>query len=148
MRRAGRVSPLFLAVLLGVAVVLGILFFGQEGPAAAATRFMNALARGDAKALADNSVVSGKSKSELLADWQFATQYPGKHYLFHWQITSARVVDDKTADVKVQVERNYSPSSYEENYGIPLTKVDGKWIVDAGGISREMYPGIPRPGKG
>jgi len=147
MRRAGRVSPLFLVVLVGVAAMIGILMFGQEGPSAAATRFLDALARGDVDTLTKSSFVSGKSDDELRKDWQFTTQVAGKYYRFRWQITSARVVDDNTADVRIQVDRNYGPGSYEENYGLPLAKVNGAWKVDAGGISREMYPGLPRPGK-
>jgi hypothetical protein len=148
MRRAGRVSPLFLALVLGVAAVIAVLMFGQEGPAAAASRFMTALAQGNATELTKNSFVSGKSPEELQKDWEFTTKYPGKHYLFRWNITSSRVVDDRTADVKLQVERNFGPGSYEENYGLSLTKVDGAWKVDAGAINREMYPGLPRAGKG
>lgn len=108
---------------------------------------MSALAQGNATELTKNSFVSGKSPEELQKDWEFTTQHPGKHYLFRWSITSSRVVDDKTADVKLQVERNYGPGSYEENYGLSLTKVDGTWKVDAGAINREMYPGLPRAGK-
>jgi hypothetical protein len=147
MRRAGRVSPLILLVILGVVVLVVVLFMGQESPSAAGSRFMSALAKGDPEALAKNSFVSGKSQEELLESWKFATGVAGKHYMFRWKISSSRVVDDRSATVRMQVEKNFGPGSYEENFDLPLEKVDGKWKVDAGGISREMYPGLPRPGK-
>lgn len=148
MRRAGRVSPLLLVVVLGLAAVVVILFMGQKGPTETASRFMDALARGDYETLAKTSVVSGKTEAQLVDEWKFTTQVAGKHYSFRWSITSSRVVDDKTGDVKLQVERNYGPGSYEENYGLPMLKdANGDWKVDAGGISSEMYPGLPRPGK-
>ncbi len=146
MRRAGRVSPLLLVAILGVVAVAILLLYGKEGPAAAGSRFMDALARGDVDALTKASIGEGKTQEELRKDWEFTTRV-SKHYLFHWNIVSANVVDDETANVRVQVMRNFSPSSYEENYGLPLRKVDGEWKVVATGISREMYPGLPRPGK-
>lgn len=147
MRRAGRVSPLFLVAIVGVAAVIVLLLFGKEGPAAAGSRFMDALARGDAEDLTKASIAEGKSQEELKKDWEFTTRV-SKHYLFHWNIVSANVVSDDSANVRVQVQRNFGPASYDENYGLPLRKVKGEWKVVATGISSEMYPGLPRPGKG
>lgn len=146
MRRAGRVSPLFLGVVLAAVALAILLLYGQEGPAAAGSRFMDALARGDVKTLAETSYVPGKSPEELRKAWEFTTA-AGKHYLFHWEITSSSQVNDHDATVRLAVQRNFGPGSYDENYGLPLHKVDGKWKVDASGISREMYPALPRPGK-
>lgn len=141
--------------MVAVVALAILLLFGQENPATAGAKFLDALARGDADALTKSSFANGKSPEELRKDWEFTTKV-SKHYLFHWNITSSRVVNDDTADVKVQVMRNFGPGSYEENYGLPLRKVDangkidpkGTWKVDASGISREMFPGLPRPGKG
>lgn len=146
MRRAGRVSPLFLGVIVGVAALVILLFFGQESPSAAASKFMDALARGDVKTLTDTSIVEGKSKEDVRKDWEFTTKV-SRHFLFRWKITSFNQVTDDTATVKVQVERNLGNGSYEENYGLPLRKIDGGWKVVASGISREMFPGLPRSGK-
>lgn len=148
MRRAGRVSPLILLAMFGVIVVALLLFFGKEGPAVAATRFMDALARGDVDTLTKTSFANGKTQEELRKDWEFATSTVGKHYRFAWSIVSSNVVNDETANVRVSVERNFGPGSYPENYGLPMRKEEGVWKVDASGISREMYPGLPRPGKG
>lgn len=154
MRRAGRVSPLFLGVVLAAVALAILLFYGQEGPAAAGSRFMDALARGDVNALTEASYVPGKTPDELRKDWEFATS-AGKHYMFYWSITSSSQVNPTDATVRLAVQRNFSPGSFDENYGLPLHKIDasgkidpsGKWKVDASGISREVYPALPRPGK-
>ncbi|GEM_PF-513533 len=146
MRRAGRVSPLLLVAILGAAALAMVLFFNQESPGEAGARFMDALARGDVKQLTADSYAPGKSQEELSKDWQFATQVASKHYLFFWTIVSSTVQSEDSAVVKVQVQRNFGPGSYDENYGLPLHKRNGKWKVDASGISREMYPALPRSG--
>ena len=148
MRRAGSVSPLFLGVVAAVVALFVLVFYSKEGPGEAASRFMDGLARGDVNALVDSSYAPGKPPEELREDWKFTTNV-GKHYLFRWRITATNVVDDDDATVKLSVEKNIgSGSSYEENFGLPMHKVGGKWMVDASGISREMYPGLPRAGKG
>ena len=150
-------SPLLLGVVAAVAGLSVLLFVGQESPAAAGSRFMDALARGDVDALVKTSYVAGKSPEALRKDWEFAAQTVSKHYLFTWKVTSSSQTNDTDAVVRLSVERNVgSGGSYEENYGLPLHKVDaqgridakGAWKVDAGGISPEMYPALPRPGQG
>lgn len=149
MRRAGRVSPLFLGVVVAVVALFGLILFNKKGPGEAAATFMDGLARGDVNTLVATSYAPGKSPEELREDWQFATQKVAKHYLFRWKITSSNVVDDDNATVRLSVERNLgNGGSYEENYGLPLHRKDGEWKVDASGISREMYPALPRSGKG
>ncbi len=146
MRRAARVSPLVLGVVVAVAALVVLLFMGQKSPGEAGSRFMDALARGDVDTLVKTSYSPGKSPEELRKDWEFATHTVGKHYLFHWEITSSNVVNDDSATVRLAVQRNFGPGSYDENYGLPLHKIDGEWKVDASGISREMYPALPRAG--
>ena len=135
-----------LGVVVAVVALVGLLFAGQKSPAETGSRFMDALARGDVDALVKTSYVPGESPEDLRKQWAFTVGNPGKHYLFHWEITSSNTVDDDTANVKLSVQRNLGPGSYDENYGLPLHKVNGEWKVDASGISREMYPGLPRAG--
>ena len=147
MRRAGRVSPLFLGVIVALVGLGVLLFMGQKSPAEAGSKFMDALARGDVDALTKTSYAPGKTEQELRDDWKLTTEV-GKHYLFRWKVTSSSVTNDQQAVVRLSVERNFGPGSYEENYGLPLAMKDGEWKVDASGISRELYPALPRPGKG
>ena len=147
MRRAGRVSPLFLGVIVALLALGALLFMGQKSPAEAGSKFMDALARGDVDALVKTSYAPGKTEQELREDWKLATEV-GKHYLFLWKVTSSSVTNEDSAVVRLAVQRNFSPGSYDENYGLPLHKIGGEWKVDASGISREMYPALPRPGKG
>ena len=147
MRRAGRVSLLGLGVAAAVAALVVLLLLGQKSPGEAGSRFMDALARGDVNTLVKTSYAPGKSPEELRKDWEFATQTVGKHYLFYWTVTSSNQVNDTDATVRLSVQRNFGPGSYDENYGLPLHKIDGEWKVDASGISREMYPALPRAGK-
>lgn len=136
-----------LGVVVAVIALVVLLFMGQKSPQETGSRFMDALARGDVDGLVQTSFVPGKSSEELRKDWEFTTKTVAKYYRFRWKITSSNVVNDESATVRLAVERNYGPGSYEENYGLPLLKVNGEWKVDASGISREMYPGLPRAGK-
>ncbi len=147
MRRAGRVSPLLLGVVVAIVALVVILFLGQKGPAETGSRFMDALARGDVDGLVATSYAPGKSQDELRKDWEFATKSVAKHYMFYWKVTSSSQTNDTDAVVRLAVQKNYGPGSYDENYGLPLHKVEGDWRVDATGISREMYPALPRPGR-
>ena len=105
---------------------------------------MDALVRGDVNRLVDLSYTTGESKEQLQKEWEFATQQAGKHYNFGWKITSTTEQGD-VGTVNLSVQRNLGPGSYDENYSLPMKKVDGKWLVDVGGISREMFPALPKP---
>lgn len=135
-----------LGVVVAVIALVVLIFMGQKSPAEAGSRFMDALARGDVDGLCKTSYAPGKTPEELRKDWEFATTV-GKHYLFYWTITSSSAVTDDSATVRLAVQRNFGPGSYDENYGLPLHKVNGEWKVDVSGISREMYPALPRAGK-
>ena len=147
MRESGRVSIVGLLATIGAVIVFSLLLFSKESPSSVGGRFMDALARGDSAKLTELTYLSGKSKDEIKKEWEFSTQTAGKYYTFLWTVVAATQADDKTASVRLQVQRNVmSGSSYDENFQLPLVKVDDKWLVDVAAISREMYPGLPRAG--
>lgn len=125
-------------------VVLGVILFSTgESPQFRAAMFMSALARGDAKTLADLSYVEGADKADVEAAWQESVER-AKYYQFVWQATSMVQQSPEQAAVRLNVVRNPGPSSYEEKYDVSLQKIDGEWLVVPSSLSRELYPYLPR----
>ncbi len=146
MRQHGRVN---LVALIGVSTVLllgaalGSAFL-KESLSTTASKFMDALARGDAETLTDLTYRGDFTREQILDQWKFSTQVAGKHYMFRWQILDEKQADEDQGTVQMFIWRNYGPGSYEERYGLELRKEEGKWKVDVSGIARNMYPGLPR----
>lgn len=145
MRRSGRLN---LIVLFGVvgAIVIGVLFLmGGESPMSVGSRFMAALADGDAAELTELTLLDGQSKDEVRKQWDYAVGVAGIHYAFAYQILNQVQSDDDTASVRMKVWRNArSAGTYDENFALPMVRRDGKWLVDVRGINRAMFPALPR----
>ena len=106
---------------------------------------MTALSKGDVDTLTKMSLLGDKTEPEMHKEWEFAVNTAGKHYRFFWRITSELVSDENSGSVRMQISRNIdSPSMYEEAFQLPMQKVNGEWKVDVRGISREMFPALPR----
>ncbi len=106
---------------------------------------MTALSKGDVDTLTKMSLLGDKTEPEMHKEWEFAVNTAGKHYRFFWRITSELVSDENSGSVRMQISRNIdSPSTYEEAFQLPMQKVNGEWKVDVRGISREMFPALPR----
>lgn len=126
-------------------VFLAVLMFGRESLSTVGTRFMTALGRGDVDTLTNMTYLGNSSKEEVRKQWDFAVNVAGKYYNFKYRITSAAANDEKSGAVNMQVIKNSEqPGSYEEVFQLPLVKVNDEWKVDVKGISREMYPALPR----
>lgn len=145
MKQSGRASLIMLATAAMV-ILLGMIFlFGKESLTSVGTRFMSALARGDVDTLTKMSLVGDETPEQMHKEWDFAVNTAGKHYRFFWRITSELQADERSGSVRMQITRNAdTPGGYEEAFQLPLEKVNGEWKVDVRGISREMYPGLPR----
>jgi hypothetical protein len=145
MRRSGRINVIAIFAVVAVAMLAVVLIFSKQSLSNAGGQFMDALARGDVDKLTELSQVSGENSDQIRKQWEFATQVAGKNYSFRWRITSESEIDSNDGTVKLSVTRNAaSPSSYEENYALPMVKVNGLWKVDVANVSREMYPGMPK----
>lgn len=142
-RRAG-IHWMVLVGIVGAVAILFLLFSGGESASAVGVKFMEALARGDADELTQLSYHPDKSSEELKQEWEYTTQTVGKHYLFTYAVLGEQRQDEDQATVRLQVTRNLGSGSYEENFGLPMEKRDGKWRVVVNELSREMYPGLPR----
>ncbi len=146
--KAGRVSLVTLLVLFAIigGIVIGAIFaLSGESASSAATRFLSALATGNVKTLSEMTYLAGRSPENIEEQWTYATKVVAPYYRFQWKITNEVMVDQQNASVSVAMLRNATdPSSYEEKFGLPMMKVDGKWKVDVRGINRTMYPGLPR----
>ncbi|MBS1704582.1 MAG: DUF4878 domain-containing protein [Armatimonadetes bacterium] len=145
MIRSGKTKWWILPLVAAVGLISYLVFFSGDTPSAAATRFMSALAKGDVKELTKLSYISGKSPEEIEKAWTYTTQVASPHYLFGWRVVSSQTVDEKNANVKIDVIRDaLKQSAYSEHYGLAMVKDEGVWKVDVKAISREVYPFLPR----
>lgn len=143
MLRAGKVHIVPILAVVGVVVLAVLLFLARESPAAAADRFLVALAKGDVNRLMELSYFGG-DREELRRQWEFATQEAGKYYRFRYQIRFAKEVGD-TAAVSLEFERDaFSGASFPENRQIPMVRQGGRWKVDVAAMTRDLYPALPR----
>ena len=147
MKRSGKVHWLTVAGIASGIGIAALLIITPPGPSTAAAQFMEALAKGDTKALTELTLPKGKSKEQVQQDWEFTTQKASKYYRFVYQLKDSSTPSPNLGSVKLDVVRNAGmPTSlnYEEHFELGLEKVDGKWLVDVQSISREMYPFLPR----
>lgn len=124
-------------------VILGAVLVGGESPQTRAAIFMSALARGDAEALTDSTYLGGRDRAAMKAAWE-RTVREAEFYRFRYRILGAQNSSADTAAVRMHVWRNYGPMSFEENFQLDLKKVEGRWKVRPEGISRAMFPFLPR----
>lgn len=144
MKRSGRASIVIVVAIALVAAVSVLFLLAGESPSGVAARFLTALQKGDTKTLAELSFLEGKSPDQMKADWDQTYSY-SKYWRFAWEIQDTAEQDPDNATVRLQwVKKADSPSAYAEKYELPLVKKDGHWKVDVRGISREMYPALPR----
>lgn len=145
MNRRGRISLLGIVGLLCALVVVSILFLGRESLTTVGNRFMAALGKGDLDTLTNMTFMGNASPEEIRKQWDFTVNTAGRYYNFQYRIVSASQANERTGSVRMQVRRNSTgPSTYEENYQLPLVKVGDQWKVDVRGISRELYPALPQ----
>ena len=145
MLRSGKAHWLMVAGIVAVIAIGGVFISsGGESPQGRATVFMAALAAGDAKTAAASSKSEKIKDEDLLKKWEKTLAY-GKHYVFTYKITGMSMPNQDTAIVKMLVERNAGNGSYGENFQLDLKRYDGKWKVRMDGLSRELYPFLPRP---
>lgn len=147
MKQLGRVNWVILAGIGAVLAVALVLFSSNtsDSPTGAASRFLDALARQDAKALAETSFIDGMDQAQAQEAWA-ETLALTRHYYFFWVIRGNLRPDDNNASVRIGMTRNATdPSGFEENYQVDLVKQDGKWKVRVSGLSRTFYPFLPRP---
>lgn len=144
-RRAGRINVLALFGILSILVV-GVLFFvGGESATSVASRFLTALAQGNSKELARLSYMPGLDQAEIERQWAYTTDVVAPHYTFRWEVMNETRADPQNAAVSIKMWKNYAdPGSYDERFGMPMVKQNGRWLVDVRGLPRKMFPGLPR----
>jgi hypothetical protein len=145
MKQSGRASLLSIVAIVCVFLIGAMLLMGRESLSSIGGRFMEALQKGDVDTLTKMSYLDNTSEDQMRKEWQFATQTAGKYYAFLWSISATHETDPRTGSVQLSIVRNFTnPGSYPENFQLPLVKVGDDWKVDVKGISRDMYPGLPR----
>lgn len=144
MKRSGRASIVVVLTVALVAVVVGLFLLGGESPSGVAGKFLTALAKGDAKTLADLSYMEGLSSEQVEQKWK-ATHEASKYWVFQFLVKDTKEQDSGNSTVVLEWVKNASSGgAYPEKFELPMTKRDGKWKVDVRGMSREMYPSLPR----
>jgi hypothetical protein len=144
MKRSGRASLVVVVTLALVAAVVVLFLFAGESPTGVAGKFLVALAKGNTKELAELSYMEGLTEAQIEQKWK-QTHAAAKFWPFAFQLKEANMLDDSNATVRLDwVKNTSSPSAFGEKYELPMVKRDGKWKVDVRGISRDMYPALPR----
>ena len=145
MRQSGRGNWIIVALVAIVLAIAALVVFAGETPTAAAKKFMRALSRQDAEALADMSFYDPpRPREEVVASWK-RTLKLSEHYIFAWQIKNSKSPVKGRATVSMDFIRDASKgTSYPEIFPLDLIQKDGKWMVDVRALSREMYPALPR----
>ncbi|MBL8048788.1 MAG: hypothetical protein JNJ45_08905 [Chthonomonas sp.] len=145
MKRAGRIHWLTITSTIATLAVVGILFMGKETPEQACQRFLVALAKQDVPALTDLTYMEDAKPEEISAAWKKTVTVSAPYFRFAWKFKRSSQPEPNRASVDLSWVKNAdSPSAYEENYGIPMEKVDGRWKVDVRAITADFYPGLPR----
>lgn len=144
-KQSGRISVITILVLAGTLAIIAIFALSRESIQSVGSRFMSALSRHDVDTLTDLSYAGNQTKEEIRKKWDYAVNVAGQHYYFTWRATSSKEANADNGAVQLSVSRNANqPGSYEENFQLPMVKVNNDWKVDVTGISRDMFPGLPR----
>lgn len=150
-RIAGRIGTgaLFGLAALLIVFLLGFFLSSRQSITASAASFMSALAKADTAALSDLTYLGSDDKAAIESKWK-KTFERSAGYAFTWRIVSSTTgPEGKSGAVRLQVTRNADkPGGYEEKFELPMVMRDGKWKVEVDGISREMFPFLPRPSGG
>lgn len=143
MKQSGKASLLTIAGIVAAAIVITLFLVRIDSPGVVASRFMTALAKGDAAKLTELSFTDG-DRAKLRKDWDYSISV-SRNYVFAWMIKGDQIADDNHASVRLEVVRDADrPESYPENFALPMVKVGGKWLVDVRNMSRQMFPALPR----
>ena len=131
-----------LAIALGI---FGTFTFMGESASTAAQRFLVALATADSNTLADMSYFNPpKPRDEVKKEWEKSLEV-GKFYRFVWVIKAQSSPVPGRASVQLMFTKDADKgNAYEENFSLDMLKDEGKWKVDVRGLSREMFPAMPR----
>ena len=144
MVRSGRISTVLLLVIVALAALVGVIFFFRgENYMQSATQFMDALSRGDTAKLSELSHIDGNDKAQIKEKWDKTFRF-GKHFKFIWTVKSGRETGADSAVVTLTYWRSPDLGGYDEKFEVPLIKKDGKWLVEVRGLSRQMFPALPR----
>lgn len=136
--------------MLVAVIVLGgfigaVLFMGRESMSSTCGRFLSALSSGDIDTLVATSYAGTKTPEEMRKEWEFTINEAAPYYRFIYKIENSREQGSTGGSVAIRFWKNATSSgSYDEQFDIPMVKTDGGWKVDVRGISREMFPALPR----
>jgi hypothetical protein len=146
MKRRAKASLVLILSLLGIIGVVGIVLTSKtQNEEQVAAQFMSAVARLDAKTANDTSFIESVPPEESLKLWEKTFEY-NRNYRFVWRLQGASNPTPGEALVKVGMRKDAaSMSTYDENFDLRLVKDEKRgWIVDVNGLSRKMYPNLPR----
>ncbi len=140
--KRGRISVLTLLVIACLVGLAAILAFSSTADTAesATIRFMDALARGDAKALTQVTFIEDETDAEIEKKWAESCNF-NEHYRFKWTPKATNTLTEKTAVATVSL---FALGQNEADYRLPLVKKDNKWKVDIAVVDRNFFPSLPK----
>lgn len=145
MRQAGRANLLVIATIVMAAFIASALLLGRDSMSSTCGKFLGALAKGDVETLTNLSYLGDKPKDDIKKQWEFTLKEAAPHYRFMYRIENAKEQGPDSGAVSIKFWRNaLMGSTYDEPYDIPMVRRDGKWLVDVKGLSRDMFPALPR----
>jgi len=127
--------------LVGVVVVIALLFMGGSSATPAASRFMAALGSGDVDTLTEVSYIPDMTKDEIRKEWE-KTASLTKHVQFRYKFLGEDVVSEDQSTIRMDIMK--PTTGYDEKFSLPMRKIDGEWKVEVRGLSRQLYPFLPR----
>ncbi len=146
MRRSGKVHVL---VPIGIICALGLVgasvfLQGSDSPTKCLTEFMNALGRADVDGVMRTSTYGDEPREELRKKWELCF-HRAEYYRFTWRIAGVFTPTPEDAVIAVDVYRNVGfKGASQQRVQVPVTQVDGKWLVDAESLDRNLFPALPR----
>lgn len=144
---AGRINPLLFVVIIALILAFTVIYSltGGDSPETVARRFMTALAEGNVQKLTELSYMGDESKEQVEKQWDYACHVAGPHYIFTYTVKGTVESEPETAAVKLSIIRDANkPGVTDDYYEIPLTKQNGKWLVDVRSLNYKLYPALPK----
>lgn len=151
MRNSGRITIVTVGVVAAIMLLLAVVLFAKDSPQSSGVKFMQALSNHDVDQLVELTFVGETDpqkiearKKKLREDWDFAVNTAGKHFIFTYKVVGYTQPTETAGAVSCKVTKNAHMGGYDEKFELPMEKESGKWKVVIGGVSRSMFPALPK----
>ena len=145
MKQAGRIHWLVIVACAALVAILALAFLAGPSAGSTAGDFLRALQAGNVDRLTELSNVPKGEEAKLRKQWEFCIHAATPYYNFLWRSSFTKKITDEAEVVHIKLFKNADkPGSYDEDFEIPMVKVDGRWKVDIYRLTSKLYPALPR----